>query len=121
SPCRDSYSIANSTPTVYAINAGTPQHDTLSLHDALPIGGTSSTTLTVTINGTDDAPVAVADTGSATEAGITAGSNATGNVLANDTDVDNVHTHLSVSQGNRDPAYVSVGVAGIYGTVTSHT
>ena len=74
-------------------------------------GGTSSTTLAITIHGTDDAPVAVADTGDATEAGITAGSNATGNVLSNDTDVDNAHAQLSVSLVN--------GVAGNVGTAVT--
>src|SRR5205807_7527340 len=58
-------------------------------------GGTATQTVTVTINGTDDAPVGVDDSGSATEAGGTnngtPGSNATGNVLTNDTDVDNTN------------------------------
>src|SRR5262249_56483474 len=57
--------------------------------------------LTITINGADDAPVGVNDVGTATEAGGTSngtpGANATGNVLTNDTDVDNPTTSLSVS------------------------
>src|SRR6185503_19272052 len=48
----------------------------------------SVVSVTVVLNGTNDAPVAVADAGSADEAGVAAGSNATGNVLTNDTDVD---------------------------------
>lgn len=52
----------------------------------------ASATLTVTIHGANDTPVGVDDSGSATEAGgvrnTTAGSDATGNVLTNDTDVD---------------------------------
>src|SRR5438309_194896 len=59
-------------------------------------GATSSTTLTVTIHGANDAPVAVVDVASATEAGGisngTAGVDPTGNVLTNDTDVDNGDT-----------------------------
>ncbi len=55
-------------------------------------GVTSSSTLTITVHGANDAPVAVNDNGSAAEAGGalngTAGSDATGNVLTNDTDVD---------------------------------
>ena len=61
-------------------------------------GATSSTTLTITITGTNDAPVAVADTNggdAVTEAGSIPGNtafagdpSATGNVLTNDTDVD---------------------------------
>ena len=55
-------------------------------------GATSSTTLNINVHGANDAPVAVADTGTAVEKGGVSngsgGSNATGNVLANDTDVD---------------------------------
>src|SRR5439155_1627323 len=55
-------------------------------------GATSTTNLVVTIHDANDAPVAVADLASATEAGGvangTAGVNPTGNVLTNDTDVD---------------------------------
>jgi VCBS repeat-containing protein len=43
---------------------------------------------TLTVTNTNDAPVAVADTGTAVEAGAVAGSDAVGNVLLNDTDVD---------------------------------
>ena len=61
-------------------------------------GATSSPTLTITITGTNDAPVAVAD-GNAGDAVIESGVNpgntpfagdpsAAGNVLTNDTDVD---------------------------------
>ena len=42
----------------------------------------------ITIHGNNDAPVASRHVGSADEAGVVVGSNATGNVLANDTDVD---------------------------------
>ena len=47
------------------------------------IGGTASAMVTLTITGTNDGPVAVADTGAAAENGV-----ATFDVLANDTDVD---------------------------------
>lgn len=55
-------------------------------------GASSSAALTVTVHGANDTPVAVNDEGIAVEAGGvangTAGSDATGNVLSNDTDVD---------------------------------
>ncbi len=58
------------------------------------IGATSQATLTITITGVNDTPIAVDDTGTAVESGGLnngmAGSNATGNVLTNDTDVDSV-------------------------------
>ncbi|RUY94814.1 hypothetical protein EN974_22975, partial [Mesorhizobium sp. M7A.F.Ca.CA.001.12.2.1] len=79
-------------------------------------GGTDTQTLTITIHGTDDAPVAVADTGSANEAGITPATAATGNVLANDTDVDNTHAQLSVSAVTGGT--VGSALAGSYGSVT---
>src|SRR5439155_1668869 len=56
----------------------------------------SSTSLTVPINGKNDEPVAVVDVAGETETGGmsngTAGVDPTGNVLTNDTDVDNVDT-----------------------------
>lgn len=55
-------------------------------------GLTSSTQVTITIQGGNDAPVANNETNTAIEAGgygnATAGTNPTGNVLANDTDLD---------------------------------
>ena len=71
----------------------------------------------------DDAPVAVADTAAAVEAGGvnngTAGSNPTGNVLSNDTDVDagDTKTVSSVSFGATSGTLGS-GLAGAYGTLT---
>ncbi len=57
-------------------------------------GATSTTQITLTIQGQNDNPVGVNDTVDATEAGGiangTAGVNPTGNVLTNDTDVDSV-------------------------------
>ncbi|UPG95554.1 VCBS domain-containing protein [Luteibacter aegosomatissinici] len=57
-------------------------------------GAKSAATLTVTIHGANDTPVAQDDAGVAVEAGGVAnasgGSDGTGNVLANDTDVDSV-------------------------------
>ena len=47
-------------------------------------GASSSSTLTITVTGTNDAPIAVADVGSATEDG----SVLTGSVATNDTDID---------------------------------
>ncbi len=69
-------------------------------------GLTSTTQITVTIQGANDNPTAVVDTAIAVEAGGVsngaAGTNPTGNVLTNDTDVD--------SAGNGETKTVS-GVA----------
>jgi hypothetical protein len=59
-------------------------------------GLTSTTQITITIQGANDAPVGVNDSGTAVEAGGvangTAGSDASGDVLTNDTDVDSGDT-----------------------------
>mgnify|MGYP003669514198 CR=1 FL=1 len=90
--------------------------------------GNNTTTqdVTVTITGTNDAPVAGVDTATATEAGgisnSTSGVDPTGNVLANDTDVDTTDSKSvsGVVAGNAANAVGSVGasVAGLYGSVT---
>ena len=89
-------------------------------------GLTSTTQLTITLQGTNDAPVAVADTATAVEAGGTsngtAGTNPTGNVLTNDTDVDagDTKTVTGIVAGTFPSAAANVGsnVAGTYGTIT---
>ena len=68
-------------------------------------GGSASTTLTITVTGTNDAPVAVADTGTTAENVLLSVTAANG-VLSNDTDADSSDTH-SVSAVN--------GVAGNVG------
>ncbi len=88
-------------------------------------GATSTTQITVTIQGANDAPVAVADTATAVEAGGvsngTAGTNPTGNVLTNDTDVDSgdSKTVSGVAAGTAASASGSVGasVTGSYGSI----
>jgi VCBS repeat-containing protein len=97
-------------------------------------GATSSNTLTITVTGTNDAPVAVADSSTAREkSGLEnalAGFDATGNALTNDTDVDVVDTRTVVSiqagtgsgttsvvpaDSTGDAGYVAV--SGMYGTL----
>ena len=85
-------------------------------------GGTATSTVNLTVNPVNDRPVAVNDFGSATEAGGvangTAGLAATGNVLANDTDVDD--TVLVVSAERRG-AETGSGVAGTVGSPLNGT
>ena len=87
------YSVDNNNPIVQALRtSGQTVTDTFT-YTVQDSGGTfSSTQVTITIQGQNDAPVAVADNTTATEAGglnnDNAGSNPTGNVLSNDTDVD---------------------------------
>src|SRR6185369_15116260 len=93
-------------------------------------GATSSATLTIDITGTNDAPVAVADIAAVTvtEAGVANGGNTafgntptvTGDVLANDTDVDTGHI-LTVAAVKGIAGNVGTPVTGTYGSVTIHT
>ena len=106
------YVIDNADPAVDALRLST---DTLTDQFTYTVvdtaGATSNSTLTVTIHGQNDAPVAVVDVNDANEAGVAPGSNATGNVLANDTDVDagDGKTVVAADTGVR---------VGSYGTLT---
>jgi trimeric autotransporter adhesin len=89
--------------------------------DTYTFTATDGTTqqVTVTITGANDGPIAVADTGTATESGgvanATPGTPASGNVLTNDTDVDAGDTMtVSALAGGT----VGVARAGAYGTLT---
>ncbi len=81
-------------------------------------GATDTQTVTITITGTNDAPVANPDTGKVTE---DIKLIETGNVLDNDTDVDYQDTLkvTGVATGTQTSAVGNVGsnVAGEYGTV----
>ena len=81
-------------------------------------GASSSTTLTVTITGSNDAPVAVVDTGVASE-DVTLSTTAATGVLANDIDVDAGDTEIvsAVSFGGV-AGTVGTALTGTYGTLT---
>ncbi len=99
-------------------------------YTVIDTAGLSSTTqLTITINGANDAPTAVEDTTIAVEAGgtsnATAGTNPSGNVLSNDTDPDSAlngetETITGVAAGTVASASGSVAAAvnGVYGSIT---
>ncbi len=119
-----SYAVTNSNSTVDALRLASNQlTDTFNYKVTNQAGGVSWSTLTVTINGANDAPVAVADTHSVAADG----SNATGSVLTNDTDVDAGDTKV-VSQAGTTAANTAVssnttsatglGITGSYGTLT---
>jgi VCBS repeat-containing protein len=79
--------------------------------------------LTLTIDGRNDAPVALDDTGSAVEAGGTAngtaGSDGTGNVLTNDTDPDSVvNGEARTVSALRTGTEAGSGTAGVCGSRT---
>jgi trimeric autotransporter adhesin len=114
------YVVNNANTDVQALRTSSNTlTDTISYTVQDTAGLTSTAVLAITITGADDAPVGVADAGTAIEAGGTgngtAGSNATGNVLTNDTDVDSGDTKtVSALAGGT----IGVGLAGTYGTLT---
>ncbi len=122
-----SYTVDNSNATVQALRiSGQTILDVFTYQVADTGGLTSVATITVTIQGANDAPVGVNDTATAVEAGGTAngtaGTNPTGNVLTNDTDVDagDIKTVSGVVAGPSANAVGSVGasVGGSYGSIT---
>ena len=122
------YVVDNANATVQGLRTSSntlTETFTYTMSDAA--GALSSTTLTITIQGANDNPLAVNDTGTALEAGGiangTPGSDATGDVLANDTDVDNVaygETKTVTAFANSGNVTGTVGSAltGTYGALT---
>ncbi|MBS8268223.1 DUF4347 domain-containing protein [Halomonas litopenaei] len=87
------YQLDNDNAAVEALRlSGNTLDETFVYEIGDRAGATSQATITITIEGANDAPVGVDDSGVAIEAGgignATAGQDATGNVLTNDTDVD---------------------------------
>ncbi|MFO0923541.1 MAG: VCBS domain-containing protein [Pirellulales bacterium] len=121
------YSVDNSNATVQALRTSSDTiTDVFSYTVTDAAGATSTTQITVTIQGRNDAPGAVDDTPTAVEAGGvnngTAGTNPTGNLLSNDTDVDSgdTKTVIGVAAGSHANASGSVAstVSGSYGSIT---
>ena len=107
------YTLNNGSAAVQGLRAGQTVTDTFNYTMRDAAGATSSTTLTVTVTGTNDTPVAVANTASVREDVTTS---ATGNVLTNDTDVDSGDTK-TVAAVNGAVGNVGASVAGTYGSV----
>ena len=108
------YSLNNAAAIVQALAAGQTVTDTFTYQVTDSTGATATATLTVTITGTNDAPVANADAAAVQEDVTLA---ASGNVLANDTDVDAGDTK-TVTLVNGAAGNVAAPVAASYGSVT---
>ncbi len=126
------YVVANANPIVEALNEG----DTLSERFNYTVrdsgGLEDGAVLTIEIEGANDAPVALDDTGTAVEAGGTLngtpGADATGNVLLNDTDVDANNTpflngsieaiRLGSIEGTGSSGTIGTAFRGLYGSLT---
>ncbi len=123
------YTVDNTNATVQALRtSGQTITDVFTYTMTDTAGSTSTTQITVTIQGANDAPTAVADTATAVEAGGvgngTAGTNPTGNVLTNDTDPDSVgngetKTVTGILAGTQASATgnVASSVTGTYGSI----
>lgn len=122
------YDLDNDLPEVQALRiSGQTLTDlfTYTLTDFF--GASSSAELQITIDGRNDTPIAQDDGSTALEAGGvnngTPGTNATGNVLANDSDVDSVANGeskqvLSVSNQNGQNSAAGQVLVGLYGQLT---
>ena len=122
-----SYTLNNADPDTEALYQGQVVTDQFTYTVTDEFGATSSSTLTITIAGTNDGPIAVANTNAGdpvVESGVNPGNTpfagdptAVGNVLTNDTDLDTHHV-LSVAAVAGSAANVGNAVIGIYGSVT---
>ncbi|PIE44488.1 MAG: hypothetical protein CSA50_00100, partial [Gammaproteobacteria bacterium] len=118
-----SYSLDNGNAAVQALADGETLTETFTYTASDGNGGVEHTTLTITINGTNDALAVISDTDSIVE---DTAAPATGNVLTNDSDVDGDGLSVvGVARGSQtnnledaNTVGVGVGVAGDYGTVT---
>lgn len=91
------YTLNNDADVTEKLNVGDTETEVFKAYVSDGQGGVVEQNITVTVEGTNDAPVASADTDTVVEAGVATGGNdpftgakaqATGNVLDNDTDVD---------------------------------
>ncbi|MFO0181140.1 MAG: VCBS domain-containing protein, partial [bacterium] len=124
------YTVDNSNVTVQALRTSGQSLSEVFTYSVVDAGGLSSlATITITVTGQNDAPVSSNDTNTAVEAGGvsngTSGTNPTGNVLTNDSDVDSnangeTKSVIGVVAGGSASASGSVGssVTGTYGSIS---
>ncbi|HYD82106.1 MAG TPA: Ig-like domain-containing protein, partial [Paucimonas sp.] len=112
------YTPANGNATVDALKSGQSLTDQFRYRMTDSGGGAAIATLTITINGVNDAPAGAADTAAAIEAGgvgnAGAGYNPSGNVLANDSDTEGDGLAVSALDGGT----VGQAKASSYGSLT---
>ena len=106
-----SYAVANSSAVVQSLAQGQTVGDSFdyTATDSDPNGAASaSSTITVSVEGRNDAPLAMADFGFVAEDDAI---QASGNVLANDTDVDNGAVLSVASAGTFEGTYGTLALA----------
>ncbi|MDR2839303.1 MAG: VCBS domain-containing protein [Azonexus sp.] len=111
------YTVDNANATVNSLPVGSSLTESFTYKVTNTAGGTSFAHLTITINGENDAPVAVADTAAVAKAGA---HSASGSVLVNDSDVDkgDTLTVVNVGAGTATDKAAGASVNGKYGTLT---
>jgi VCBS repeat-containing protein len=114
------YTLANGQANVQALADGQQVTDVFTYTNSdNHLGGSSAATLTVTVTGSNEAPVAVADVAAVKEDTNTAAqpNPVSGNLLTNDTDVDSLDTHtVSALSGGTDNG-TTITKVGTYGTL----
>nr|WP_144276999.1 VCBS domain-containing protein [Pseudomonas resinovorans] len=119
-----SYRLDNTMAAVQALRPGNTLTDSFNYSVIDTAGAQDIAVLNITIQGANDAPVANDDNAIAVEAGgldnNLAGVDPSGNVLANDTDVDQFGETLTVVGVRHGAAVGTIGsaLAGEYGTLT---
>ncbi len=119
------YTVDNTNGTVNALLPGSTLTETFRYQVSNTALGVNWSTLTITIQGTNDAPVAVVDTGTVSEDNVLT---TTGSVLTNDTDVDSGDTKtvsMAIAGSVTPTTVVSAGttsanglsIGGTYGTL----
>jgi VCBS repeat-containing protein len=111
----------NSDAAVQALAVGETLTDTFNMTLTDEHGAQTPETLTITINGTNDAPVLTADSASVVEASDSTAATVTSgtlNVLTNDTDVDQGTTLKVIKANTTDVNDTDTTVTGTYGTLT---
>ncbi|NIC43607.1 S-layer family protein, partial [Aquabacterium sp. A08] len=124
---RYSYEVNNNNSEVNALNVGDSLNDVFNYTANDGKGGTDTANLTIVIKGSNDAPFANPDYNIAKESTTVAGSgfnytgySATGNVLPNDTDVDDAYQSQS-SDSTQPSGDFSIIGATVTGAITSST
>jgi VCBS repeat-containing protein len=119
-----SYRLDNSMAAVQALRAGNTLLDAFSYEVIDAAGAGDRATLNIAIQGRNDTPVAQNDSNTAVEAGglnnATPGTNPSGNVLSNDSDVDGngeVLSVIGINQGS-SVGLIGRGFNGTYGVLT---
>ena len=115
------YTLNNDADSVQSLGEGETHDEIFSVTVSDGHGGEATQNITITVNGTNDAPTAADNAGSVVEDDRTSTTEghttSDGNILANDNDIDN-GASLSVSQVGGSAANVGTSVDGTYGKVT---